>query len=523
MKSASQIGLWISCNRRAGWKYICKYPEPQHPSAALGTRVHKVLEDNKRLGLLIDRTTEEGAIAAEVLPYTEEYRYEGPDGAVQLEGPITVMGRHHWRGFKDLSAPGEIIDYKTSSDPFKWGKTPGELLADPQAILYAQHYYTSVPADAPTVKLRWLYLKTRKPYGAHPVELEMTREHAAAGFEVLERFADEMVAAENAAPADVAGKHKYVLTLAHDPSRCREYPPMGCPYRAHCTDIQPFSDPNSAERNNHMSVLDRLAALTAVAAPAAPAAAPPAPVAAPPEPNTIIPPGDGPLPYIPPDYEALNTAATPAAVQDARAAINPQRRGRGRPRKEADTIPVPALAEEPVASPAPVAQAAQQAGAVPARLDADRTAQPLTQITVEIPREDPLLPPPPPPPAPSPTVAELKAELKNIIDDGMRPPAQRPIIATLLVGCHIWSTSRVVEVVRFEHFVAKAQEMIGEGAYWQGYGYKTNGLMLQAIEKLITEAKPDTLIVGDARTPEATLALSWLRANAGVIVEGGVR
>src|SRR5208283_2519788 len=84
MYSASRIGLWISCNRRAGWKYICGYPEPENPSAARGKKVHKVLEDNKRLGLLPDRTTEEGAIAAEAMPYIEEYVYEGPDGPVQL-------------------------------------------------------------------------------------------------------------------------------------------------------------------------------------------------------------------------------------------------------------------------------------------------------------------------------------------------------------------------------------------------------------------------------------------------------
>src|SRR5271165_2814669 len=297
MYSASRIGLWISCNRRAGWKYICGYPEPQNPSAARGTKVHKVLEDNKRRGLLPDRTTEEGAIAAEALPYIEGYVYEGPDGPVQLEGHIYVDGRHKWQGFKDLSAPGTILDYKTSSDPFKWGKTAGELLSDPQAILYAQHYYSAHPPDAPTVKLKWLYLKTKKPYGGHPVELEMTREHAAVGFQVLEMFADEMQAAVEAAPTDVAGKHKYVLTLAHDPSRCREYPPLGCPYRAHCTDILPFSDPNSAERNNHMSVLDRLSALTAVVP--EPATSIPPDYAAineaavnPPEPATIIPPGD---------------------------------------------------------------------------------------------------------------------------------------------------------------------------------------------------------------------------------------
>src|ERR1700690_953855 len=457
MFSASRIGLWISCNRRAGWKYICGYPEPQHPAAALGTRVHKILEDNKRHGLLPDRTTIEGAIAAEALPYIADYVYEGPDGPVQLEGHIFVDGRHKWQGYKDLSAPAKIKDYKTSSDPRKWGKTPGELLADPQAILYAEHYYSSAPPDAPEVELEWIYLKSKPPHYAHPVSLTMPRAHAKAGFEVLESFADEMQAAEDAAPEGVAEKHKYVLTLAHDPSRCREYPPAGCPYKAHCIDIQPFSDPNTAERNNHMSVLDRLAALTAPAAPPA-------------------------------------TAEEEAAI----AAVNPPKRYRKQPRKEADTIPVPAMVAEPVTAPlAPTAHDLLKAVAGTATLAVNLAAM----------AEKPVAPLPP-----MPAVA-----------DGEFPPIVPTIIDTLLVGCQLWSTTRLVEVVRFEFFVAKAQEMMGEGAYWAGYGERTNGIMLQNIQRRITEARLEALIIGDARTPEAVLALSWLRANSAVIVEGGAR
>jgi len=502
MFSASRIGLWISCNRRAGWKYICGYPEPQHPAAALGTRVHKILEDNKRHGLLPDRTTIEGAIAAEALPYIADYVYEGPDGPVQLEGHIFVDGRHKWQGYKDLSAPAKIKDYKTSSDPRKWGKTPGELLADPQAILYAEHYYSSAPPDAPEVELEWIYLKSKPPHYAHPVSLTMPRAHAKAGFEVLESFADEMQAAEDAAPEGVAEKHKYVLTLAHDPSRCREYPPAGCPYKAHCIDIQPFSDPNTAERNNHMSVLDRLAALTAVAAPPATAQAS-VPPAAPPEPATIIPPGDGPTmgypaPTNPPPGPYTPAPRATAEEEAAIAAVNPPKRYRKQPRKEADTIPVPAMVAEPVTAPlAPTAHDLLKAVAGTATLAVNLAAM----------AEKPVAPLPP-----MPAVA-----------DGEFLPIVPTIIDTLLVGCQLWSTTRLVEVVRFEFFVAKAQEMMGEGAYWAGYGYKTNGIMLQNIQRLITEARPETLIIGDARTPEAVLALSWLRANSAVIVEGGAR
>ena len=211
-----------------------------------------------------------------------------------------------------------------------------------------------------------------------------------------------------------------------------------------------------------------------------------------------------PAPTNPPPgpYAAILETASPA---DAAAinAINPPKRKPGRPRKEKDTIPVPGMAEEAVApqfGPGVITAHITQA------VVAQDAQQPVRRDTY-----DPANPPPAPAPAAAAPLAAAPAP----------GPDARPIIDTLMVGCHVWSPKVPVAVIRFETFVAKAQEMIGEGAYWAGYGYKTNGVMLQAMQRLITEARPETLVIEDARCPEAVLALSWLRANALYVIEGG--
>jgi hypothetical protein len=61
--------------------------------------------------------------------------------------------------------------------------------------------------------------------------------------------------------------------------------------------------------------------------------------------------------------------------------------------------------------------------------------------------------------------------------------------------------------------------MIGDAAYFAGFGYKTNGLMIESIQRSIQADKPPSLLVIDPRTPEATLMLSYLRSIANNCIE----
>jgi hypothetical protein len=491
--SASRIGTWIACNRKAAWQYIAGYDDPGTAASEKGTAVHAVLEDLKKTGALPDRTTEIGAIAAEALPYVNELPAD-----VVPEGYFTFAGRHQWQGYKDLSWPGGTLDYKSTSD-FKWAKTPEVLAYNEQAILYAESEFSRRPAA--TTDLMWLYLRTKRPYQARPVHLTMSREHAALGFRALESFADEMLAAADAAPVDVVERHKYVLTLAPNEDRCNDY--GGCPHRSRCADLQFFRDPNLPGKDTHMNVLERMKQLQAAedAARAAPAHLPAAPgLPASVGPGTFTVHAAGPAAGLQPGVHPLPSEAptaphgvVPSAEESAAinaAAINPPKRGPGRPRK---------VAADP-AAPVPTTVAPNGAGgATSAKLAALLAAPPPDPAAVVASVPPPAAAPTPPPAAPTPITPHT--------------------IATLFVGCMPVVKGQAADSTDFDQIWSRAKEMIGAAAFFGGYGYKTNGLMLEAVQRIVAQDRPSAVVVTDPRTPEAVLCLSYLRANATVAVE----
>lgn len=533
--SATRISNWIACQRLGGFEYICGYRQPPDDAQALGERVHAYLETLKRTpGTLPDLTDEIGEIAAEALPYVEDFRldngaeFEGhsascPPGCDGRKHPFTIQGRHTWQGYKDvrLSRDGlaAVVDYKTTGD-FRYAKTEEDLLGDPQAILYAEDEYRR---GAQAVALRWLYLKKRKPYGARPTDMVIQRAHAAAGFAALESFADEMQAAADAAPEDPAGKHRFVLeVLQPNWDHCTAYR-RPCPHTARCgTSL--FRDPNELRKKPQMELLARLQAYTALnggpanAAPALPPTAayqPPVPVAAPPgTPGTFqvhaaggeasLQPGvyQAPPPAAPPPPAQVvqtpsgtttfdstwtqppaSAEAVPAEVAPGQ--VNPPKRGPGRPRKpKAEEAPATA----PVAAPAPIAPTMAAMAAV-------QPGQPVVIQTA--PAAPAAAAPPPAPVAPAPGPHR---------------------IGTLFVGCVL--QGMIGELPNFDVMIAKAKVAIGPQD-WRTVDYgKGAGMLLDMFRAVLEYEKPAALLVSDARTPEATLALSYLRSISDSIVEG---
>ncbi len=160
--------------------------------------------------------------------------------------------------------------------------------------------------------------------------------------------------------------------------------------------------------------------------------------------------------------------------------INPPKRTRGRPKK--DTIPAPEMSQGTVvasniqALPAGAAVSVSPQGAVT-----------VTEAPIEI------------------AVAE-QAE-----DEARRTKS----IETLCVGCmpvgHTFTS--------LDGILADARDMIGDAAYFGGYGYKTNGMMIEAVKKLLVGRTIEVLVVPNPNLPEAALVLSHLRAMAAVTIE----
>lgn len=487
--SASRIDTHIACHRKAGWKYLAGYDEPETESQKLGKAVHAILENVKKTGELIDRTTDAGAIAAEALPYLNAL----PADTV-AEGYFTFRGRHQWQGYKDLSWSNGTGDYKTTGD-FRNAKDQVILSYDPQALLYAEHNFSvresefSLPAPGAVTDLLWLYLRTKKPYASKPVEFQMSRTHAARGFRALESFADEMQAAADAAPVDVVERHKYILTLAPNEEHCNAYH-RPCPHVARCSDLQMFRDPNLPKQETHMSVLERMKQLQAAedAATSAPAGTFTVHSAGP---DAGLQPGVHPVPtttaWTPQEAPTASHGAPPAPESGVTiqgcpvttaGGINPPKRPVGRPRK---------AVADPSAPPAP---GTETAGKLAALLAAP-PPEPATVVTSV----------PPPAPAAAPT------------------PITPHTIATLFVGCMPVVKGQATDSTDFDQIWARAKDMIGAAAFFGGYGYKTNGMMLEAVQRIVAQDRPQAVVIMDPRTPEAVLCLSYLRANATVAVE----
>jgi hypothetical protein len=166
--SASEIETYDLCNRRWAFIYIEGKRPPPNDSAALGTRVHAILEKWLRDGTAPDTWTPEGEIAASGLhllpaPKTptlvteEEFRF--------TSRRAWYLGYKDFR-YRDASGLLHVGDHKTTKS-MVWAKSTDEILAHPQALIYAVDEFFKNPNDD-RLALDWIYYKTTGSRKAEP-------------------------------------------------------------------------------------------------------------------------------------------------------------------------------------------------------------------------------------------------------------------------------------------------------------------------------------------------------------------
>jgi RecB family exonuclease len=220
--SPSQITTFRRCKARWWWQYPQGIKPPPHPSAELGTAVHKILEEYRRDGTPIDMGTREGQIAAVALPYIQardpwvqvEQRFQIQSG---IPGVILIGRIDETMTYADGSEG--IRDWKTTSD-FAHCKTEDELRADPQSIIYCaaregKHAGRVTP-------FQHFYLRTKAPYKERLVSVDMGREEISAGLEGIRATIREMQATATAAEPNGL----------ESTDACNDY--GGCPHRQRC-------------------------------------------------------------------------------------------------------------------------------------------------------------------------------------------------------------------------------------------------------------------------------------------------
>ncbi len=213
--SPSQIKTFFACPRKWGYSYLEGIKEPASPAAQLGIDVHSRLEEYYRSGLVPCGTEKANYIALAYIAADTT----GSTGST--EQAFTIESRR-WRGFIDMIGPGFIRDHKTTSD-LKWALNEDTLASDPQALIYAAHYFDAYEM-AEIVTLQWHYVTTRPPYKTRQVHLEVRRD---------EDFNDKMAELERI--NDTLQQHyenNAPETLRKNLSSCNQY--GGCYYKDKC-------------------------------------------------------------------------------------------------------------------------------------------------------------------------------------------------------------------------------------------------------------------------------------------------
>jgi hypothetical protein len=358
--SASEIEVWDLCPRKWAFGYIEGRRLPPNESAALGTRVHAILEKWLKEGAAPDLLTNEGEIAASGLHFLPPPRTP----TLVTEEKFSFTSQRAWyTGFKDFryrDANGllHVGDHKTTK-AFTWAKTLDEILCHPQALVYAVDEFFRNPNDD-RLALDWIYYKTT---GSRKAELRsqiVTKDVVAEMFfEHVDPVAGHITQMHDAPPGTSA------LEFPPDFRACDAF--GGCAFLSICNPT-PTQRVQATMTQAGMSLTDKLKAMKAgrapspihppeaYQAPAGPAAAPQMPQvpAMPPQMQFALPTPQG-APVAP---QAQQQFYPPVEGQAAPLALQPVS-GPGmapqvpfQPVAAPQPPPAPAATPEPPATPA---------------------------------------------------------------------------------------------------------------------------------------------------------------------------
>lgn len=219
MISAFDASSPFGCARRGWFKYVLGVKEPTTPEMTRGTHLHAMNETYLREGMRLLGTEEQTAWFNAGRPYLDTL----PRTALRVEQPMppgfTVEGIPVSEMSKcDVVTEVGIIDWKTTSDIERYGKTPGQLATDVQMLIYAKAFHP----EAPLVTLTHGQYQTKGKSLFRAVSVELTREE-------LDKNYNKVIIPRVAAMREVA---KATEAKAVTPNRdaCRRCPHQGiCP------------------------------------------------------------------------------------------------------------------------------------------------------------------------------------------------------------------------------------------------------------------------------------------------------
>ena len=219
--SATELETFASCRRKWGYHYLDGLKPHPSKAALFGSEVHKLLE-NYLINNQIDYGTHAARVASPGLDYLPKNLK-----ATQVEKPFFFTNNGHiFHGFIDFydhvgSQTWLIGDHKTTSD-FKNALSPESLKKNIQAGVYAQWAFQELGAD--TVKLKWVYYRTKGAPLARVVETEIKKHEATSNFETHLRIAADI--------KETLEKRTKTNELPKNLDACFKY--GRCPFYAQC-------------------------------------------------------------------------------------------------------------------------------------------------------------------------------------------------------------------------------------------------------------------------------------------------
>lgn len=237
--SASQWNTFNLCQRLWAYQYIEGLRSEPGAGALLGSAVHKVLEGWGRTGEWEgdDRPLKLAVSAKDFL--SERENLTGIERFFKF-----TADKVPYRGYLDFEEEGLYGDYKTSSNPRKYGLTAETILDDTQALIYAREYFESHPENE--VNARWLYIPT-KSGKAYAIDAVFTREHVLRAFKerITPLSLKILEAKKNCTKAD---------DLPYNRKACNKY--GGCSHIPYCNRGSVLE---TLEKSNMPSLRERLA------------------------------------------------------------------------------------------------------------------------------------------------------------------------------------------------------------------------------------------------------------------------
>lgn len=168
----------FGCEQRGVFKYVMGLEDPPSGNQELGTNLHALAEER-----LVTGKTPSGEGEAFGLYLAGQAMIEqvAARKILKVEQPIPTfyISGVKVKGYNDVVTEDGIVDWKTSSDIRRYGKTSGQLAHDTAMVIYGKAEHPTLP----TVKLAHGQFQTKGRKHTDFVEVEVTQQHLDAHIE----------------------------------------------------------------------------------------------------------------------------------------------------------------------------------------------------------------------------------------------------------------------------------------------------------------------------------------------------